>query len=52
VDHADLERLDRRQRRQDAGQALRQHRLAGPGRADRSRNTDRSYMMNKKTRPR
>ena len=34
VDHADLERLGRRERRQQAGQALRQHRLAGAGRAD------------------
>ena len=34
VDHADLERLGRIERRQDAGQARGQHRLAGAGRAD------------------
>lgn len=34
VNHADLQRLARRQRRQDAGQPLRQHRLAGARRAD------------------
>ena len=34
VDHRDLERLGRLERRQDAGQARRQHRLAGAGRAD------------------
>ena len=32
MDHRGLEQLGGRQRRQDAGQALRQHRLAGPGR--------------------
>jgi hypothetical protein len=34
VDHRDLERLGRAERRQDAGQALGQHRLAGARRAD------------------
>ena len=34
MDHADLQRLGRIERRQEAGQACRQHRLAGAGRAD------------------
>ena len=34
MDHADFERLGRFERRQDAGQPRRQHRLAGAGRAD------------------
>jgi hypothetical protein len=34
VDHAELQRLGRLQRRQDTRQARRQHRLAGAGRAD------------------
>ena len=34
MDHAELERLGRVERRQDAGQPRRQHRLAGAGRAD------------------
>ena len=34
LDHGNLQRLARIQRRQQAGQALRQHRLARAGRAD------------------
>ena len=34
LDHRDVEQLARPQRRQDGGQALGQHRLAGAGRAD------------------
>jgi len=34
LDHADLKSLGGIEARQDAGQALRQHRLSGPGRAD------------------
>jgi hypothetical protein len=33
-DHRDIEQFGRRERRQDRRQALRQHRLAGAGRAD------------------
>ena len=34
LDHAQFQRLGRFERRQDAGQPRRQHRLAGAGRAD------------------